>query len=106
MTKPPVLNIPDFLNLFVGRLLTNMSLQAQAVIVGWHVYELSHDPLLLGLIGLAEALPAIGFAFLSGHVVDNRRPLAVYRLAIWILVLNSAMIWITTLPVLPLEANV
>jgi MFS family permease len=101
-----ILKFKDFRILFVMRVLSIMSLQAQAVIVGWHVYALSHDPLLLGLIGLAEAVPAIGFAFLSGHVVDNRRPLSIYRLAIWILVLNAAMIWITALPVMPLDAKV
>ena len=33
--------------------------QLQAVVVGWQVYGITHDPLSLGLIGLAEALPFI-----------------------------------------------
>lgn len=103
--KSAVLKIADFRVVFSARLLATMSLQAQAVIVGWHVYELSHDPLLLGLIGLAEALPAIGFAFLSGHVVDNRRPASVYRISVAILVVNAFILWVTTLASTPLTEH-
>jgi MFS family permease len=43
----------------------------QAVIVGWQVYELTKDPLSLGLIGLAEVIPAIAVSFFAGHIVDT-----------------------------------
>jgi MFS family permease len=46
--------------------------QLQAVVVGWQVYGLTHDPLSLGLIGLAEALPFIGVALPSGYFADRR----------------------------------
>jgi MFS family permease len=42
----------------------------QAVTVGWQVYELTKDPFSLGLIGLAEAIPSILTALVSGHIVD------------------------------------
>lgn len=44
--------------------------QMQYVIVGWQIYELTRDPLSLGLIGLAEAVPFIGTALIGGHVAD------------------------------------
>jgi MFS family permease len=49
------------------------------VVVGWQVYEHTRDPLSLGLIGLAEALPFIAVALLAGHAADrvNRRLLAI-----------------------------
>ena len=53
MRKSAVLKIPDFTVLFGARILAVMSLQAQAVMVGWYIYELSKDPLMLGLVGLA-----------------------------------------------------
>ena len=58
--------------------------QLQAVVVGWQVYAITHDPLSLGLIGLAEALPFIGFALPAGYLADrlNRRSLAVGALAV------------------------
>lgn len=54
----------------------------QAVVVGWRIYELTQDPLSLGLMGLAEAIPALGLALYAGYVVDRSRPLKVYR---WVL---------------------
>ena len=58
--------------------------QLQAVVVGWQVYSITHDPLALGLIGLAEALPFIAVALPAGYVADrwNRRTIAVCALAV------------------------
>lgn len=57
-----------------------MALHAQAVIVGWQVYSITHDPFMLGLTGLAEAVPAIMCAFFSGYIVDISRP---HRVFVW-----------------------
>jgi MFS family permease len=43
----------------------------QALVVAWTIYEITRDPLMLGMIGLAEAIPAIGAALPMGYVVDN-----------------------------------
>jgi MFS family permease len=61
--------------------------QLQAVVVGWQVYEITHDPLSLGLIGLAEALPFIACALPAGYLADrhNRRTLSVVALAVLVL---------------------
>ena len=58
--------------------------QLQAVVVGWQVYAITHDPLSLGLLGLAEALPFIAVALPAGYVADrwNRRTIAVCSLAV------------------------
>ena len=58
--------------------------QLQAVVVGWQVYSITHDPLSLGLIGLAEALPFIAVALPAGYLADrlNRRSVAVASLAV------------------------
>lgn len=42
----------------------------QATIVSYYVYKLTHDKLALGMIGLWEVIPAIGFSLFSGHFVD------------------------------------
>lgn len=49
----------------------------QAVAVGWQVYEITHRPLDLGLVGLAQFLPGILLFLVSGHAADvfNRRRL-------------------------------
>jgi MFS family permease len=43
----------------------------QAVIIGYEVYELTNSKILLGLIGLTEAIPAIGIALYGGYVADK-----------------------------------
>jgi len=70
------LKLPDFRLLLVGRLLGTVAIQIQAIAVGWQIYAITKNPLSLGLVGLAEALPSIGVALYAGHVadvVDRRR---------------------------------
>lgn len=49
-----------------------LGIQIQGTVVGWQIYDLTKDPLALGLIGLAEALPALSTALYAGHVADTR----------------------------------
>lgn len=48
-----------------------LALQMQFVVLSWQVYEITKDPLSLGFIGLAEAIPAVGFALYGGHIADR-----------------------------------
>jgi MFS family permease len=70
---------PAFFKLLSFRILIVLAYQMMAVVVGWHIYELTHDPLSLGLIGLAEALPYFCCALFAGYAVDHhsRRMFAV-----------------------------
>jgi MFS family permease len=53
------------------RFSTTLSWQMLGVAVGWRVYALSHDPLALGLVGLAEFLPFVCLVLFGGHVADR-----------------------------------
>ncbi len=53
----------------------------QALIVQWYVYTLTHDPFMMGLIGLAEALPAISVALPMGGLVDRMDKRTAVRIA-------------------------
>lgn len=80
MSSPyAALAIPDFRKLLLANGLLTVSREAQIVVVGWQVFQLTHDPLTLGLIGLAEALPYIAVALYAGHVADRatRRTIAI-----------------------------
>lgn len=66
----------------VTRFLFVMATQIQAVLMGWQMYDLSHDPLQLGLLGLAEALPAISLALFSGWLVDRFNPYRFYQMTL------------------------
>ena len=63
--------IPEFKNLMLGRFTFIMSLRMMGTLVGWWIYELTGDPLAIGLVGLSEFLPAFLFALYAGHVIDK-----------------------------------
>lgn len=44
----------------------------QITIVSYMVYQLTKNPLSLGLIGFWEVIPAVGFSLVSGYFVDQR----------------------------------
>jgi MFS family permease len=69
------------------RVCLTLALQIQAVVVGWQIYKLTEDPLSLGLIGLAEAIPALSIALYAGHVADtqSKRKILIYALGfLWL----------------------
>jgi len=65
------LHIPDFRRLLAANATLTVAREAEIVVVGWQVFQLTHDPLTLGLIGLAEALPYIAVALYAGHMADR-----------------------------------
>lgn len=74
MTKPDpyaAMRVRDFRLFILSRLFITLAIQIQGVIVGWQIYELTKDPLSLGLIGLAEAIPAITVSLYAGHLADT-----------------------------------
>lgn len=72
------LAIADFRCLLFARLLVTLAVQIMGIVVGWQVYELTKNPLSLGLLGLAEVLPSITVALYAGHITDilERRKIA------------------------------
>ena len=74
--------LSDFKRLISARFFFTLAVQMQVVVVGWRVYDLTKDPLSLGLMGLAEAVPALSLALYAGYIVDRTPPLKAYR---WVL---------------------
>lgn len=92
-----------FLKLLAFRILIVLAYQIMAVTVGWHIYEITHDPLSLGLVGLVEVIPYFACALFAGYAVDHhcsRRffgVLAACMLAVSALVLTIITSgWVTT----------
>jgi MFS family permease len=70
---------------FVASLVTmTLATMIQGTVVAWQVYALTRDPLSLGLVGLAEAIPFIGAALYAGHVADayDRKRLALVAIVV------------------------
>lgn len=82
----------SFLKLLVFRLQIVLAYQIMAVVVGWHVYELTHDPLALGLVGLAEVIPYFCTALFAGYAVDHHSRRLFGILASLVLCLNALLL--------------
>jgi MFS family permease len=69
-------------------LLSGLALGATVTALGWQAYTRAHDPLVLGLLGLAEFIPAALLALPAGHLADrhDRRWIASMGLAGTVLV--------------------
>ncbi len=66
-----LLLIPEYRNFITARFFYVMALRMVTTIVGWRIYEITHNPLAIGLIGLSEFLPAFCLALYAGHVIDK-----------------------------------
>jgi MFS family permease len=63
------------------------------LVVSWQIYRLTNDPLALGFIGLAEAIPSIGVSLYAGHVADSVRRKKIIVAAVIVLLLCAATLW-------------
>jgi MFS family permease len=65
------LRIREFRSFMGVRFFLVFAWSMQFVVIEWEVYQLTKDPFSLGIIGLMEIIPAIGFALFAGHFVDR-----------------------------------
>ena len=91
------LAIPDFRRLLLSHGTLTVAREAQIVVVGWQVFALTGDPLTLGLIGLAEALPYIGIALYAGHVADRAERRAMGIAGTFALVVSAVALLLLTI---------
>jgi MFS family permease len=64
------LRIVDYRRFITARFLITFAIQMQSVVIGWQIYQITHDALSLGLIGMAEAIPFLGVTLFAGHIAD------------------------------------
>jgi MFS family permease len=62
---------PNFRYITTARFLSAASSEMQAVAVGWQIYSLTHRPLDLGLVGLAQFAPGVLLFLFTGHTADR-----------------------------------
>jgi len=69
--------------------------QIQSTVLGWQVYAITGDPLSLGLVGLAEALPFLSLTLVGGWAADrfDRRTLSLLSLA----AVGASLAWLLLL---------
>ena len=82
------LKFKEFNFFLIIRFLLVLGWSMQFIIIEWEVYNLTKDPLSLGLIGLVEIIPAISMALFAGHIVDQneKKKLFVYAIIAFLIV--------------------
>ncbi len=70
---------PNFVSYTFARFFIVLALEMQSVAVAWKVYEITHRPLDLGYVGLAQFLPGFALFLFAGHAADlfDRRKLLI-----------------------------
>jgi MFS family permease len=89
LTAPPtgsirsLLHRRDFRAFLLARMAPALAGGALSVVLGFHLYALTRNPLDLGWLGLAEAVPAVGLVLYGGHAADrhSRRWITLVTLA-------------------------
>ena len=94
-----VIKIKDYRRLISARFLFTFATQMQSVIVGWQIYQLTHDALALGMIGLAEAIPYLSITLFAGHLADvvNRKKIILISNLVYFICAVFLLIMSTTL---------
>ncbi len=58
--------------LFIGSAgFFTLSSRALAVVIGFQIYRITHNPMALGWLGLIEAIPALSLVLFGGYVADH-----------------------------------
>ncbi len=76
------LRLPEYRAFLVAMAAVFVATQIQSAVLGWQVYAMTGDPLSLGLVGLAEAVPFLALTLVGGWAADrvDRRRLTVASL--------------------------
>ncbi len=87
------LRIPDFRYFVMNSFLITATLLIQEVVLGYELYKITHDPLALGLVGLAEALPFIALSLFGGHLADRRDKKRILQWSLGVITLGSVILY-------------
>jgi MFS family permease len=94
--RAPLRRHRPFALYWVARVSSTVALQMQAVAVAWQMYDLTRDPLDLGLVGLTQFIPAALFVLVAGHVADRYDRRIIVRTCQMVAALASATLAIGT----------
>src|SRR2546430_12880100 len=61
----------SFVLFWLARTSTNGAFQMLAVAVGWQLYDLTNNPLDLGIVGLVQFVPLVSLSVIVGQVADR-----------------------------------
>ncbi|OJV16691.1 MAG: MFS transporter [Dyadobacter sp. 50-39] len=87
------LRYSDFRFFVSNSFLFSATIRIQEVIVGYELYKTTHDPLALGLVGLAEAIPFIVTSLFGGYVADQKNKITIMHISLVVILLGSGILY-------------
>lgn len=91
------LRVPEFRSFIMGRFCFVMAIRMTATVIGWMIYQVTKNPLALGMVGLAEVIPALSLALYAGHVIDKSEKKRLLLRVMWLYVVcELALLAIST----------
>jgi MFS family permease len=91
------LRYKDFRAYIGMRFFFTFAYQMQTVIIGFYIYELTKSAFALGMLGLCEAIPAVGIALFGGYVADKSEKRKMLLLIYAGVLLSSLVMFTVTL---------
>jgi MFS family permease len=91
------LRYKDFRSYIGMRFFFTFAYQMQTVVIGFYVYQLTRSTFALGLLGLCEAIPAVGIALYGGYIADKSEKRKMLLLIYTAVLLSTLVMFVATL---------
>jgi MFS family permease len=65
------LRFKDFRSYLGMRFFFTFAYQMQTTVLGFYIYQITHSKVAIAMIGLSEAIPAVGLALYGGYIADK-----------------------------------
>jgi MFS family permease len=91
------LRFKDFRSYLGMRFFFTFAYQMQTTVLGFYIYELTHSKVAIALIGLSEAIPAVGLALYGGYIADKYEKRKMLLLIFIGVLLSSLVMFLVTL---------
>lgn len=92
------LRYSDFRFFISNTFLFSATILIQEVIVAYELYKITHDPLALGLIGLAEVVPFIVTSLFGGYVADQKNKISIMHISLVVILMGSVILYVAFQP--------
>ena len=83
----------DFSIVTINQFCLTIAILIQEIIVAYSLYQITKDPLTLGLIGLAEAIPFIALSLWGGYFADRFNKQTIMKICLFFAVPLPLVLW-------------
>ncbi|WP_180048040.1 MFS transporter [Acinetobacter sp. YH12243] len=83
----------DFSIVTLNQFCLTLAILIQEIIVAYSLYQITKNPLTLGLIGLAEAIPFISLSLWGGYVADRFNKQTIMKICLFFAIPMPLILW-------------